>query len=167
MLKTWISSFALCILSIASPVFRDMLVFPRPHDPNHRLPHVDLPETTTTLNILLRYIYPIPSPKIEDFTTLCNVLVSAEKYKAEGVTPNHPHLFSFPRPPSITRLRYRVSMVLHRGGQTRIHPHRIRRSREGRRGLYGGDEVHVRVGSSPPSRSPAGPQSQGPESGDG
>ena len=74
-----------CILSIASPVFRNMLTFPQPHDPDHQLPHVDLPETTTTLNILLRYIYPIPSPKIEDFTTLCNVLVSAEKYEAEGV----------------------------------------------------------------------------------
>ena len=75
-----------CILSVASPVFRDMLAFPQPHGPTHQLPHVDLPETTTTLDILLRYIYPIPSPKIDDFTTLTNVLVSAEKYGAEGVT---------------------------------------------------------------------------------
>ncbi|KAF9647389.1 hypothetical protein BDM02DRAFT_3084895, partial [Thelephora ganbajun] len=75
-----------CILSIASPVFRDMFAFPQPHDPNHELAHVDLPETTATLDILLRYIYPIPSPKIVDFTTLSNVLVAAEKYGAEGVT---------------------------------------------------------------------------------
>jgi len=74
-----------CILSIASPVFRDMLALPQPHDPDHKLPHVDLPETATTLDILLRYIYPIPSPKIEDFTTLSNVVASAEKYGAEGV----------------------------------------------------------------------------------
>jgi len=74
------------ILSVASPVFRDMFTFPHPHDPTNQLPHVHLPETTTTLDILLRYIYPIPSPKIEDFATLTNVLVSAEKYGAEGVT---------------------------------------------------------------------------------
>ena len=75
-----------CILSIASPVFRDMFAFPQPHDPTHQLPHVDLPETTTTLSILLRYIYPIPSPKIEDFAILTDLLASAEKYGAEGVT---------------------------------------------------------------------------------
>ena len=75
-----------CILSIASPVFRDMFAFPQPHNPTHQLPHVDLPESATTLDILLRYIYPIPSPKIEDFATLRNLLVSAEKYGAEGVT---------------------------------------------------------------------------------
>lgn len=74
-----------CILTIASPVFRDMFTFPQPHGPTHQLPHVDLPETTSTLDILLRYIYPIPSPKIEDFATLSNVLISAEKYEAEGV----------------------------------------------------------------------------------
>ena len=74
-----------CILSIASPVFRDMFSFPQPHDSTHQLPRVDLPETATTLDTLLRYIYPIPSPKIEDFTTLSNLLVSAEKYGAEGV----------------------------------------------------------------------------------
>ena len=71
-----------CILSIASPVFRDMFALPQPHDP---IPHVDLPETAATLDTLLRYIYPIPSPKIEDFTTLSNLLVSAEEYGAEGV----------------------------------------------------------------------------------
>jgi len=75
-----------CILSVASPVFRDMFTFPQPLDSTHQLPHVDLPEPTKTLDILLRYIYPIPSPKIEDFATLTNVLVSAEKYGAEGVT---------------------------------------------------------------------------------
>ena len=75
-----------CILSVASPVFRDMFTFPQPIDIPHQLPHVDLAEPTTTLDILLRYIYPIPSPKIEDFATLTNVLVSAEKYGAEGVT---------------------------------------------------------------------------------
>ena len=74
-----------CILSIASPVFRDMFAFPQPNDSPHHLPHVDLPETAATLDILLRYIYPIPSPKIEDFATLTNALVSAEKYGAEGV----------------------------------------------------------------------------------
>ena len=75
-----------CILSIASPVFRDMFTFPQPHDSTHQPPHVDLPETTATLSILLRYIYPIPSPEIEDFTTLTILLASAEKYGAEGVT---------------------------------------------------------------------------------
>lgn len=74
-----------CILSIASPVFQDMLGIPQPHDPTHKLPHADLPEATITLDVLLRYIYPIPSPKIEDFVTLSNVLASAEKYAAEGV----------------------------------------------------------------------------------
>lgn len=74
-----------CILSIASPVFRDMFAIPQPHDSTHKLPQVDLPETANTLDILLRYIYPIPSPKIEDFVTLSGVLASAEKYAAEGV----------------------------------------------------------------------------------
>ena len=75
-----------CILSVASPVFRDMFTFPQSLDTAQKLPHVDLAEPTTTLDVLLRYIYPIPSPKIEDFATLTNVLVSAEKYGAEGVT---------------------------------------------------------------------------------
>lgn len=73
------------ILTIASPVFRDMFAFPQPHDSAHKLPHVDLPETADVLGILLLYIYPVPSPKIEDFVTLSNVLASAEKYAAEGV----------------------------------------------------------------------------------
>ena len=76
-----------CILSIASPIFRDMFSLPQPHESTqHNLPHVDLPETAETLDILLRYIYPIPSPKIEDFNALTSVLTSAEKYAAEGVT---------------------------------------------------------------------------------
>jgi hypothetical protein len=74
-----------CVLSIASPIFRDMFLLPQPCGPTHSLPHVDLPETTETLDTLLRYIYPIPSPKIEDFDSLSNVLTSAEKYAAEGV----------------------------------------------------------------------------------
>lgn len=74
-----------CILSIASPIFGHMFALPQPQDTTGQLPHIDLPETTSTLDILLRYIYPIPSPKIEDFVTLSNVLVSAEKYGAEGV----------------------------------------------------------------------------------
>lgn len=73
-----------CILSIASSVFRDMFSLPQPHY-SDKLPSVDLPETTETLDILLRYIYPIPSPKIEDFVTLSNILASAEKYAADGV----------------------------------------------------------------------------------
>lgn len=74
-----------CILSIASPVFRDMFAFPQPPDLAHELPRVDLSEMATTLDTLLRYIYPIPSPRLEDFATLGNALVSAEKYGAEGV----------------------------------------------------------------------------------
>ena len=75
-----------CILSIASPVFRGMFLVPQPLDSTQKLPRIELPETTETIDLLLRYIYPIPSPKIEDFVTLTNVLASADKYGAEGVT---------------------------------------------------------------------------------
>jgi hypothetical protein len=59
------------ILSQVSPVFRDMFTFPHPPSPGpgdkpdvdykDGLPLVQLPESNTTLSMLLYAIYPVPS----------------------------------------------------------------------------------------------------------
>ena len=75
------------ILAIASPVFRDMLSLPQPptSSATTSLPIVDLSESPSTLDLFLRFIYPVAEPPIPDLSTLVTVFEPAVKYEAEGV----------------------------------------------------------------------------------
>ena len=73
-------------------VFRAMLTLPQPgtNTPTSdrdtaRPPSIDLPEDSTTLEILLRMIYPVSQPSIDTISTLANAFFAAEKYDMAGV----------------------------------------------------------------------------------
>ncbi|KAF9783360.1 hypothetical protein BJ322DRAFT_1070473 [Thelephora terrestris] len=80
------------ILSLASPVFKDMLTFPQPPDQTssdqHQLPVVDVPEPPEVLNDILRFIYPGEElPKILERSTINALLVAADKYNISSIYP--------------------------------------------------------------------------------
>ena len=71
------------ILSIASPVFRDMFTFPQPPSPEPSpIPVVDMYEAGNVLDVFLRCLYPVPKPVIKDFGLLEALIAAAEKYEA-------------------------------------------------------------------------------------
>lgn len=71
-----------CVLAISSPFFRQMFTLPQPLSPqaNTDVPVIDLAENTKTVDILLRFIYPIPDPHITTLDELALVLAAAYKY---------------------------------------------------------------------------------------
>lgn len=82
-------------LQESSPVFRTMLSLPQPvshgssstalGDGAAKIPSIDLPEDSTTLEILLRMIYPTTQPTIESTHALASAFFAAEKYDMAGV----------------------------------------------------------------------------------
>jgi hypothetical protein len=79
------------ILSLASPVFKDMFALPQPLDQTldeqHGLPVVDVPEPPEALDIILRFIYPgVEPPKITKPSALTATLLSADKYDISSNT---------------------------------------------------------------------------------
>lgn len=82
------------ILSIASPVFRDMFSVPQPPptDESSELPIVDVNDPPEALEAFLRIIYPIRNPLIDDVETLVSVLRLADKYDAkDALNVHHGH----------------------------------------------------------------------------
>ena len=80
------------ILSLASPVFKDMFTFPQPPDQalgeGHRLPIVDIPESPKVIDTILRLIYPgVEPPKIANVPTLTALLSAADKYNITSIYP--------------------------------------------------------------------------------
>ena len=80
------------ILSLASPVFKDMFTFPQPTDQTlsegHQLPVVDIPEPPEVIDTILRLIYPgVESPRISDLSTLTTLLSAADKYNIASINP--------------------------------------------------------------------------------
>lgn len=78
------------ILSLASPVFRDMFTFPQPPNQNqneeHQLPIVDVPETPKVIDTILRLIYPgVEPPKITDLSIVPALLSAADKYNLTSI----------------------------------------------------------------------------------
>ncbi|SJL02573.1 uncharacterized protein ARMOST_05904 [Armillaria ostoyae] len=72
-----------CILSAASPFFRDMFSLPQPSAAQATdldIPSIDMPESADVLHTLLQYIYPVPNPIILSLGKLVPVLEAAEKY---------------------------------------------------------------------------------------
>ena len=80
------------ILSLASPVFKDMFAFPQPSDQNqsegHQPPVVDVLEPPQVIDTILRLIYPgVEPPKIADFPALTALLSAADKYNITSIYP--------------------------------------------------------------------------------
>jgi len=79
------------ILSLASPVFKDMLAFPQP--PNQTLdeqhsPIVDVLEPPEVIDTILRLIYPgVEPPRIPDIPNLTALLSAADKYNIASIYP--------------------------------------------------------------------------------
>jgi len=66
------------ILSLASPVFKDMFAFPQPPDHNEQpnTPIVDISEPPFVLDMILRLVYPgVELPNIPDVSTLNNFVL--------------------------------------------------------------------------------------------
>lgn len=78
------------ILSLASPVFEDMLAFPQPldqtSDEQHGPPAVDIPEAPEVFDLILRLIYPgAKPPKNVNQSTLSALLFTADKYNISSI----------------------------------------------------------------------------------
>ena len=80
------------ILSLASPVFKDMFTFPQPPDQtsneHHQLPIVDVLDPPKDLDMILRFVYPgIEPPNIVEPQTLTTLLSMADKYNIASIYP--------------------------------------------------------------------------------
>ena len=80
------------ILSLASPVFKDMFSLPQPSDRNQDeksdTPIVDIPDSPEVFDVILRLIYPgVEPPKIADVTTLTGLFSAADKYDIASIYP--------------------------------------------------------------------------------
>jgi len=76
------------ILTEASPVFRDMASLPKPEhsQTNGALSDcVDLAEDAETLDLTIRFLYPMPDPSISTLDVLKRLLKAADKYLLEGM----------------------------------------------------------------------------------
>ncbi|KAK0432824.1 uncharacterized protein EV420DRAFT_599905 [Desarmillaria tabescens] len=70
-----------CILSAASPFFRDMFSLPQPPMAQITgLPTIDTTEVADVLHTLLQFIYPVPNPVLPSLGKLVPVLEAARKY---------------------------------------------------------------------------------------
>lgn len=70
-----------CILSAASPFFAHMFTLPQAPSSQPSTPLIEVSEDRTTLETLLRIIYPMSKPKIETLDELTLVLDAAFKYE--------------------------------------------------------------------------------------
>jgi len=78
------------ILSLASPVFRDMFSVPQPPPTeSSELPIVDVNDPPEAFEIFLRTIYPTRNPLITDIQTLVTIIHLADKYDAKDVLDIH------------------------------------------------------------------------------
>lgn len=65
-----------------------MLSLPQPGtntESNTKIPSIDLPESSTVFETLLRLIYPMVQPNIESMRLLSDLFHAAEKYDMQGV----------------------------------------------------------------------------------
>jgi hypothetical protein len=74
------------IPSFVSPVFMDMFSLPQPPLAKHEtLPMIDVTEDSKTIDYLLHFSYPGPTPVINELRDIANVLEAAQKYQIEHV----------------------------------------------------------------------------------
>ena len=75
------------ILSLASPVFRDMFSIPQPKsdtEPKVDTEVVDVTDPPQALDLVLRLIYPFPPPSVCSLGLIVDGIVIADKYNIEG-----------------------------------------------------------------------------------
>jgi hypothetical protein len=91
-------------LSLASPFFKDMFTLPQPTDPttattNTPLPVIPVSETSTTLQRLLMFCYPLwsVSPSFDTLNDVQAVLEAANKYDMDGVLKRAGQALSTPK----------------------------------------------------------------------
>ena len=73
------------ILSLASPVFKEMFTIPQPPtDTPGILPHADVQDSPVTWANLLGIIYPMQNPVIDDLGDLESLLLAAQKYQMQS-----------------------------------------------------------------------------------
>ena len=78
------------ILSLVSPFFKDMFTLPQPpSDAPGKLPHVDVQEPTETWENILRTIYPMPHPVIDDLDDLQSLFFAARVYDIQIIFDIH------------------------------------------------------------------------------
>ena len=83
-----------CILSLVSPIFKDMFALPQPPtDTPGVLPHVDVEDSPETWENILQTIYPMPHPTIGNLHDLESLLLAARKYEMEFVIDSHEQSF--------------------------------------------------------------------------
>ena len=80
------------ILSLASPVFKDMFAFPQPpdQDPDEQpgVPTIDVPDPPQVLDAILRFIYPgVELPTFTDLSIVSALLAAADKYNIATMYP--------------------------------------------------------------------------------
>jgi len=75
------------ILSLVSPVFKDMFTLPQPS--SDTLPHVDVQESPETWSNILHTIYPMPNPTIDNIDDLESLLLAAKKYAIQFIIDVH------------------------------------------------------------------------------
>lgn len=87
------------ILIEASPVFRDMLSLPKCGQggiDGSFSNRVDLAEDAETLDLVLRFLYPISDPPVSTFDVLKALLKAADKYFLEGMIHTLRHILVSP-----------------------------------------------------------------------
>ena len=83
-----------CILSFASPIFKDMFAIPQPlTDTPGVLPHVDVQDPPGAWENILRTIYPMPNPTIDNLDDLESLLLTAKKYEMQFVLDSYKQRF--------------------------------------------------------------------------
>lgn len=112
------------ILSLASPVFKDMFSFPQPVTDDSTILHtVELPDSGIIIDSLLRYCYPVDPPlHTDDFNTLVAILSASEKYDMEFITTKvHDHIkWIYANDPRYAMLRYRHAFECRQAAETRL-----------------------------------------------
>ena len=75
-----------CILSFVSPVFKRMFTISQPPtDTPDVLPHVNVQDPPGVWENILRTIYPMPNPTIDNLDDLESLLLTAKKYEMQFV----------------------------------------------------------------------------------
>ena len=78
------------ILSLVSPIFKDMFTVPQPPtDTPDTLPHVDVEESAETWDYILKTIYPVPHPIVDNLDDLESLLLAAMKYEMQSIVDVH------------------------------------------------------------------------------
>ena len=74
------------VLSLASPVFRDMFSIPQPglNTSNADIEVIDVTDPPRALDLVLRLIYPFSPPRVDSLDLLVEGLVITDKYNIEG-----------------------------------------------------------------------------------